>query len=231
MAKRHPGSRRPKDSSQEPDDVFVAKVLHLGKWAEANQQALTIIGVVVVILIAGALYYRSYRQNLYAQAAQQLETVYQTLAIDDREGARNELVTYLERFGGTPYEPEARFLLGELYLQDGSPQQAQAVLAPLGSSPTDPIEFQAASLLAAAYEEDGRAEEAEEVYLTIAERSELDFQVRDALAAAARIRRDRGDLQGSAELYDRIIEQLPEDSPQRGLYQMRIAEIEASLDA
>ena len=232
MSKRHPGSRKTKtESSQEPDDVFVARVLHLGKWAEANQQLLTVLLVVVAIMVAGLVYYRGYRSSLNLQAAQQLETVYQTVSIQDTEGAITELVTFLERFAGTAYEGEARLLLGDLYLRSSRFQQAQAVLEPLGASPRDPIELQGAALLASAYEQEGRGDDAERVYLAIANRSDLDFQVRNALAAAARIRRARGDTAGALELYRRALEGLEEDSPQRGLYEMRIAEISAGTPA
>ena len=232
MSQRHPAARRTvQQSDTEPDDVFVARVLHLGKWAENNQQLLTVLAVVFAIGVAGLLYYRGYRRSLAEQAAQQLETIYQTVAISDAEGARTELGTFLERFGGTPYEAEARLLLGDLYLRDGSPQQAQAVLRPLGESPGDPLEFQAATLLAVAYEQDGQAEEAERIYLVIADRSELDFQVRDALESAARIRTERGDSAGALELYERALEGLEEGAPERGLLEMRIEEIRSVTTA
>lgn len=229
---KHPGSRKTRQqSASEPDDVFVARVLHLGKWAEANQQLITVLIVVVAILMAGLLYYRNYRSSLNVQAAQQLELVYQTASIQDMEGAINELTTFLERFSGTAYEGEARLVLGEIYLRDGRSEQAQAVLEPLGSSPRRPIELQGASLLAAAYEQVGRQQEAEQIYLTIASRSDLDFQVRNALAAAARIRSDRGDVAGAIELFERAMAGLDEDSPQRGLYEMRVAELRAGTNA
>jgi predicted negative regulator of RcsB-dependent stress response len=229
---KHPGSRKTRpQSASEPDDVFVARVLHLGKWAEANQQLLTVLIVVAAILMAGLVYYRSYRSSLNVQAAQQLELVYQTASIQDMEGAVNELTTFLERFSGTAYEGEARLVLGQIYLRDGRSEQAQAVLEPLGSSPRRPIELQGASLLAAAYEQVGRQQEAEQIYLTIASRSDLDFQVRNALAAAARIRSDRGDVAGAIQLFEQAIEGLEEDSPQRGLYEMRIAELRAGTNA
>jgi len=231
MSKRHPGARRTKqESSQEPDDVFVANVLHVGKWAEANQQLLTVLIVVAAIVVAGAVYYRSYRASLSQQAAQQLEVVYQTVSIDDTEGAIGELTTFLERFSGTAYEGEARLLLGDLYLRDGRSEQAQAVLEPLGASPRGPLALQAATLLAGAYEQVGRAEEAEDLYLAIADRSDLDFQVRDALAAAARLRAERGDAEGAVELYERALEGLEDESPERGLYEMRIAELRAAAN-
>jgi predicted negative regulator of RcsB-dependent stress response len=232
MSQRHPAARRtPQHSSDQPDDVFVARVLHTTKWAESNQQVITVLAVVLAIAVAGLLYYRSYRQGLGVQAAQQLEVIYQTVAMADVEGARTELATFLERFGGTPYEAEARLLLGDLYLRDGSPQQAQAVLEPMGASPGAPLEFQAAALLAAAYEQDGQVAEAEQVYLAIANRSDLDFQVRDALEAAARLREQRGDSQGALELYERVLAELEEGSPERGLYEMRIEEIRSATTA
>jgi thioredoxin-like negative regulator of GroEL len=144
------------------------------------------------------------------------------------EGARGQLGTFLERFAGSAYEAEARLLLGELYLQDGSPQQAQAVLNPLGSSPRQPIEFQAAALLAAALEEDRQWSEAEDVYMAIANRSDLDFQVRNALAAAARIRNAQGDPQGAVTLYQRLVDSLEEGDPRRGLFEMRMQEIRSA---
>ena len=148
MTKRHPGARRTHHQhDNDPDDIFLAKVLHIGKWANANQQLLTVMGVLAFILVAGVVYYRNYQETLVAQAAQELESVHQSIAIQDREGAKNELVTFLERFSGTAYEGEARLLLGDLYLQSDDPQQARVVLEPLGASPRDPIEFQGAALL------------------------------------------------------------------------------------
>lgn len=233
MAKRHPGARRTQQASgqHDPDDVFISKVLHIGKWAESNQQLLTVLLVVAAIFVAGLVYYRNYRASLNVQAAQQLEAVYQTVSLQDSEGAINELTTFLERFSGTAYEGEARLLLGDLYLRDGRSEQALAVLEPLGSSPRDPVEIQGASLLASAYEQVGRTNEAEELYLAVADRSDLDFQVRNALAAAARLRRDRGDAQGAIQLYERALEGLAEEAPDRGLYEMRIAEIRAGTNA
>ncbi len=223
MSKRQAGQSRNKQS--EPDDLFIARVLDLGKWAQANQQVMTVLGVLVVIAVAGVLYYGNYRRSLNEQAAQQLELVHQSIAIQDNQGAQDQLVTFLERYSGTAYEGEARLLLGDLYLQAGQPQQAQAVLSPLGSSPREPIELQAAMLLAKAYEQDDRWSEAEGAYLTVADRSELGFQIEEALANAARIRADQGNVDGAISLYQRALDRLDENNPLRGHYQMRIAEL------
>ncbi len=227
MAQKHPRSRRTrKQSADDGEDAFIASILDFSNWAKGNQQVLTVAAVVAAILVAGGLYYNSYRSQLTNQATEQLETIYQSVAISDIEGAKVDLATFLDRFGGTPYEAEARLLLGELYLESGEPQQAMAVLEPLGSSPRAAIELQGAGLLAAAYEQEERWGEAEEAYLRIADRSELDFQIRDALAAAARIRAEHLDNpEGAVELYEEVLAELDENAPQRGLFEMRIQEI------
>ena len=223
---KHPGARRTRhEQRDDPDDMFLAKVLEAGKWATSNQQVLTVLGVVAAIVFAGVIYYRNYQGALTQQAAAQLESVHQSISISDPEGAKDELITFLERFAGTAYEGEARLLLGDLYLNSGEPQQAQAVLEPLGTSPRDPIDFQGAALLGAAYEEDDRLSDAEGVYLRIADRSDLDFQVIDALTSAARIRADQDDAEGAIELYERALDLLDEASPDRGLFEMRIEEL------
>ena len=233
MTKRHPGARRarPDSSGGDPDDAFIARILDFSKWASENQQVLTVATVVVAILIAGGLYYRSFQSDLRNQAAERLETIHQSIAINDVEGAKVDLATFLDQFGSTPYEGEARLMLGELYLETGDPQQAMAVLGPLGSSPRRPIEFQGAALLGAAYEQEGRLDEAEDTYLDIANRSDLEFQIRDALVAAARLRELQGDGDGAIELYERVLEEVEVTAPERGMFEMRIQEIRSSTSA
>jgi predicted negative regulator of RcsB-dependent stress response len=227
MSQRHPGSRRTSKGrgSQEPDDIFVAKVLSLGKWAEANQQVLTVGAIVAAIGIFGLVSWGNARRSMNMDAAEQLEIIHQSINIGDTEGARGDLGTFLDRFEGSAYEGEARLLLGQLYLDNGDNQQALAVLEPLGASPRAPIEFQGAALLGVAYEQEGRVDEAEGVYLTIAERSDLAFQVVDALSAAARLRATQGDTTGAIELYQQILADLDENAPERGLYEMRLREL------
>lgn len=207
------------------DDVFVARVLEAGNWLKANQQAVTVGVVVLVIAVASLLYYRSYRRSMVEQASNELEQIHNQAAVGDTRAARDALILYLGRFGGTPYAGEARMLLGEIYLTQGEPEQALATLEPMAQSLRDPLELQAATLLAAAYEQDGRWADAEATYLRVADRSDLDFQVRDALAAAARIRASRGNAAGAAELYRRILNALDKGSPERGTWEMRLAEL------
>jgi len=226
MTQRHPGQRRAVTEREELDeDIFVARILEIGNWLKSNQQIMTIGIVVLVIATASLLYYRNYRATLTDQAANQLEQIHQSVALGDQGGAKDALILFVDRFASTPYAGEARMLLGEIYLATGESEQALAVLEPMAESPRDPLDLQAASLLGAAYEQQGRWADAEATYLRIADRSELDFQVRDALASAARIRASRGNVSGAAELYRRILEALDENAPDRGTWEMRLAEL------
>ncbi len=217
--------RRTSQSSHDADDSFVVGVLEVTNWARANQQLMTVGGVLLAILIAGGFYYMNFRAQMNERAAESLETIYQSISINDTEGAKIDLATFLDQFGSTAYEGEARLVLGELYLESGDPQQALAVLEPIGQRPGSPVALQSATLLAQAYEQEGRWEEAEDTYLSIADRSDLDFQVRDALVAAARIRSAQGDGEGAIELYEEVLEDLEENAPNRGQFEMRIEEI------
>lgn len=226
MTQRHPGQRRASSGAQEhEDDVFIARVLEIGNWLKSNQQAVTIGAVVVVIAVASVLYYRNVRAANAVRAANQLEQIHNSVALGDRQGAKEALILFVEASGGTPYAGEARMLLGEIYLEENEAEQALAVLEPMAQSPREPLELQAAALLAAAYEQEGRIADAEATYLRIADRAELDFQVRDALANAARIRAAQGNTAGAAELYRRILDGLDENSPDRGMWEMRLAEV------
>lgn len=217
--------RRTSQSSHDADDSFVVGVLEVTNWARANQQLMTVGGVLLAILIAGGFYYMNFRSQMNERAAESLETIYQSISINDTEGAKIDLATFLDQFGSTAYDGEARLVLGELYLDSGDPQQALAVLEPIGQRPGSPVALQSATLLAQAYEQEGRWEEAEDTYLSIADRSDLDFQVRDALVAAARIRSAQGDGEGAIELYEEVLGDLDENAPNRGQFEMRIEEI------
>lgn len=223
MSQRHPTARRKQRDHDETDDLFVAKVLEISQWSSRHRQVLTGLGIVLVVLIGGGIYWRSYKASLAEQATQELVTIQQTRALGDPQQAEADLQVYLQRFGGTPMADEARLLLGQLELETGNPQGAITALEPLSGS-RSPLGIQATYLLASAQEEAGNPEQAERLYLTVANRASLDFYVRDALAQAARIREDRGDYAGAAQLYEEVLTYIDENDPQRGVYELRLAE-------
>jgi predicted negative regulator of RcsB-dependent stress response len=227
MAKR-PTTRRRTSADRAPDseDVFVAQVFELSTWAQKNSQILILAGIALALVIGGAIYYWNYRSDLNRQAVQELEAVQQVVAFGLPEEAQIRLGQYLERFGDTRHGIEARVLLGQVHLQQDRPAQAVTTLEEGRRSGSDPMRIQLRMLLARAYEETGRLEDAEGEYLSIADDTEMDFQRREAFADAARIRALRGDHGGAVELYRRILEAMDRSHPERGLFEMRLAEAE-----
>ena len=176
----------------ETEDAFVAKAFELSSWAQRNRR-LTIFGVGAVVLgVAGFLYYGDYKDNLNQMAASQLEQIQRRIDTGDHVGAQPDLQVFLQRFGSTPFAGEARLSLGQITAELGDPAAAADILEPVASDVTEPIGAQAAALLAAIYEDSGNLQAAEGLYMRLADRAELSFQVRDALADAARLRVSRG---------------------------------------
>jgi predicted negative regulator of RcsB-dependent stress response len=225
MAKRQPGSRR--RTPEHDDDAFVAKVFELSTWARKNSQVLILFGVVLVLVVAGIVYYANYRERMGVMAVEELETIQQLVGTGDTDAARVRLAQYIERFEGTPTAVEARMLLARMYLQTGDAGQAIDVLDDAGVGLREPMGPELAVMLARAYEERGEPQEAEQIYLRVADGAPLDFQAEEALADAARVRQLQGDAAGAIELYERLLERLELGDPERGRIQMRLAEARA----
>ena len=200
MAKyRKPGSRPDQPvNPADQEDAFVAKTLEFSNWAQRNRPIL-ILGVVIAgVGIASLLYYRSYRDTLNTAAATQLEELQQRLGQGDQTGVQADLQLYLDRFSGTPFADEARVALAQITANMGDHAAAAEVLEPLAGDVEDPLGAQATALLAAISEDAGNRQLAEGLYERLADRAGLDFQIRDALADAARLHREQGDMEGGA---------------------------------
>jgi len=228
---RHPSSRRVADhKKKEAQDVFVEKTLELIRWAKDNGQILILAGIALVVLVAGGIYYKNNRNTWEEQAVTGLEQVQYAFQFGDRETAKADLYQFLDQFEGTVYALEARLVLGQALLEDGVPEEAIDALAPgVQRMNSEPLGIQAAFLLAAAYEEAGRPEDAETLLIRISVASDLPFQVHEALAGAARIRTTAGDLAGAAELYETVLSSMEEGDPDRGYWEMRLAEVSSRL--
>ncbi len=226
MSKRHhPSSRRAPRTPHDQDDAFVAGVIDFSEWSRTHRQAITLIVVALSLLLAGGIYYVNFQRSLTIQAVNRLESIHQTISISAFEDAKAQLSTFLDSFEGTDQAREAVILLGRLHLESGDAPVAISVLERADLGFRDPIGIQANSLLARAYEHQGRWPEAEDTYLEVADRTDFDFQIREALNSAARARRRQQDNAGAAELYERILATFEDDDPARGLYELRLAEV------
>lgn len=218
--------RRPLGAPQtsEPDDAFIATTLEATNWAQKNRSKLTIGAIVLAGALALGYSYNNSKAAQTQQAAAQLETLQRRLEAGDQAGVKADLEVYLQNFGNTVFATEARMTLGQVTADLGDAEAAVAILEPAARDIDTPLGAQAAALLAAVYEEVENLEAAEGLYLRLADRADMTFQVRDALADAARLRRQRGDYAGAVELYDRILSDMDETDPGRPAVEMRRAE-------
>lgn len=222
-----PPVRRPSSASAPDDDAFVAGALEFSAWARRNRTLLVAGVVALVSVVVITLYVRSIRADARARAAGELEAIAQLVEFGDRDTALESLNRFLERYGDTRFGLEGRLLLGQLHLQSGDPEAAVAVLQPAARSLREPLGIQAALLLAAAYEDLERWADAERLYLDVSRSNALAFQIRDALADAARVRLEQGNREGAIQLYRQLLDRVEADDPARGIFELRLGELTA----
>lgn len=227
MAK-HPTSRRVHREHND-DDAFVAAAVESGIWAKTHSRILTIAIVVAIVAIGGFLYLRSFQTDKNARATTELAQVRQTVLQGNRQLAARDLNTFINKYGSTPSADEARLLLAQVYLEDNKPGQVVNIVKKMAGDPGDVGGAAAALLLGAAYEGTKQFDQAEKTYLNIADEARFGFEKREALERAAALRAAKNDRAGAAKLYERAMNTLPEASPERYTYQMRMAEVQAAL--
>jgi predicted negative regulator of RcsB-dependent stress response len=221
---KHPTARRVHRQDHD-DDAFVASVLESSAWAKHNSRILTIAIALVVVAGVVFLYLRNYRSTLNNRATVELSAVRQTALQGNRQLAIRDLKSFVDKYGKTASGDEARLLLAQMYAEEGQTSNAVNTIKPVAGNAGGSEGAAPALLLGAIYESAKQPAEAERTYLKIADEARFGFEKREALERAASIRADRGDTAGAAQLYERAMKTLPEDSPERSVYQMRIAEV------
>ncbi len=229
MAK-HPTSSRVHREDHGPDDAFVSSVKRTYAWGRENSRALTIGLAVILVLGLAGIWYLSRTEQVEAEATQRLTQVQQSVMSGNAELAIRDLQNYLDRFGSTETANQARLILAGLLLNE---ERGEEAIEALGSLPDDldgPFGVAAARLEAAAYEEAGRVDEAVDAYTRIADRARFDFQRREALADAARVRMQNGDPARAANLYEDVLDTFEPQEQGRAYYEMWLAEAKAQAE-
>ncbi|MEN8374456.1 MAG: tetratricopeptide repeat protein [Gemmatimonadota bacterium] len=221
----------PHHSHEDPDDKFVAAVVTGTDWFKRNSRVVTIAAIALFIVVAGGLYWVRYQRTLREAGSAQLSGIRQTVATGNTPLAMRDLTTFLDNFGATPSGGEGRLLMAQLLLVEGRNEEALQAASQLAADLRDPLGPGAARLAAAAYEQMDRLPEAEQEFLRIAESAPRSFERHQAMADAARIRAQRGDAQGAADLYRQLLDSVPETDPQYPIIRLRLGEVEARSGA
>ena len=224
---KHPTSRRVHREHHD-EDKFVAAALESSAWARNNGRILTIAGVVLALAVGGFLYLRNFQQEKSNRATMELTTVRQTVLQGNRQLAERDLQAYLQKYGSTSAADEARLMLAQIQLEEAKPVEAIKTIEKMASKPGEAGGASAALLLGGAYETSKNLDKAEETYLRVADKARFGFEKREALERAAAIRLGKNNHAGAEELYERAMNTYPEDAPERAVYQMRMAEVQAA---
>lgn len=223
MAKKTPTAQSP----FEPDRGILDTLLDAHAWLRAHRRALAVGGVGLAILAAATLYYVDYRRDLETAAAVELTRISKTVASGNTSLAINDLEQFLAHYGSADAAREAHVMLASALLRINRPQDAIETVSEIARNPgTDPVAARAAALIGAALEIQGDTAGAIRHYLAIAEKLPMDFMRREALAAGARLQASSGDYAAAAATYRRLLEMVPEESVERPLYEMELAEME-----
>lgn len=210
------------------EDQFVTTVLHLGEWARKNIRALMIGAVALGIVLFGVRYYLDYQRQVRETASAELRAIRSRLQAETSSESIERLRGFLVQFDGTEYATEARVLLAHTLLMANRPGEAiEAARAPAAELGEEPVANRAAFLLAAAYEEVGDTAAALDVYRQLGREVRARVQKSRALEGAARLEAARGNREAAGEIYDRLVELTPEETPARSFYRMRAAEMRA----
>jgi tetratricopeptide (TPR) repeat protein len=207
----------------------VERVLETTVWAKRHRRTLILAGAALAVLILALVYMRASSAAMRRNAETQLTQLRPTVLSGNAPLAIRDLETFLGRYGDTPTAREARVLLGRAYLENGEGQKAVDLLREQANDATDPLGVQSAMLLGAAYESLAQPANAVGVYLRVGDSARFDYQKQLALDAAARVRLETGDAAGAVELYDRILTIVPENGPDRPVYELRRAEAAARI--
>jgi predicted negative regulator of RcsB-dependent stress response len=228
---RHPTARRVHRAPTADDDKFVHGVLEGSVWAKQHGRTLIIAVIAVVAVVAIFLFVRSWNQGKETRAAAALNDLRATVSSGNVQLALRDGQTLLAQHGDTDAAAEARLLIAELHMQGGQPGEAAEVLAPLAGDMDAPLGFNAAMLLGAAHEAAGEPDRAVTAYEHVGRGAPYAYQQIAGYEAVARVRANGGALGEAASAYERILDLLDEDDPQRGVYEMRLAEMRAAAAA
>lgn len=213
------------------EDAFMATLFGVIAWVRRHTQLVTVGAVVVVLAVAGFVYYRNYESSLEAQAAAKLRQLGMSASAMSPDTASERLRSFIASYGGTKEAHEARVLLGQTLLEQGRASEAvQAVEPTARRGAEDPSGYGALVLQAAAYEQLGRGEDALGVLRKIENTARFAFQKRKAMEDEARILSQQGRYAAADSTYRRLLASFPEDSAaqQQALYRVWMAEVQAA---
>lgn len=216
----------------ESDHGVLEQLLEAHAWIQAHSRAVIAGAVGLGLIAAAGVYYFGYTREIESSALLELERVRETVASGNTSLAINDLQRFLTQYGSTNAAREGRLMLASEFLKANRPQEAIETVSELAQGPArGPLAARAALLAGAAMQTQGDTAAAIQHYLRIADRLPMDYLKQEALASAARLQDLHGDYAAAAGTYRKLLEIIPEESVERPVYEVRLAEMEARARA
>lgn len=198
-------------------------------WIVAHGRPLMIGGAVVVVGVAGILFWRQSSALRSQRAEVAYVTAQGTFYSGNPTQAKTELEALVDRYPGTNGGTQGAMLLAQILYSDGKHDEGIKRLTDAQGSA--PRQFASAieELIAAGYADSKRPEQASEHYLQAAAKSPYPAEQDAFKADAARILEAAGKLEQAKAIWEQLATR--PDSPSSTEAKVRLGEMDATIAA
>lgn len=211
------------------EDKFISSVMGGAKYARENVQSVMIVVVIIIAIIAGGIYLQSSRINRKEAAATKLGLAQIAYDTENYIEAKDTLLSLANSFPKTDAAKTGFYLLGHLYFALGKMDSAEVFWNKFLESEMDDADMKAASEagIAGIMSNNREFEGAAQIFESIYENYPEYFDRGNMLWLAAINYQGAGQIQKSAELLEKYLDEF-EDGSKSMNTKLMLAEMKAN---
>jgi predicted negative regulator of RcsB-dependent stress response len=137
------------------------------EWVKANGRQATLIGIALVVIVAGGILWRSSTEKKEANAGKSLSEAQRSFTAGNLALAQSDLQKLVQRYNGTVAADQGRLLLAQVYYDQN--KVADGLKALDGMNATGPFKASFHAIRAAGLEQSGKGAEAGAEYVRAAD--------------------------------------------------------------
>ena len=196
---------------------------NLVEWLKANQRQASLIGIAVVVIVAGGMLWRSSSDKKELNAGRSLAEAQRSFSAGNLALAQSDLQKLVQRYDGTVASDQGRLLLAQVYYDEG--KVAEGLKALDGMNASGPFKASLHGIRAAGLEQSGKSAEAGAEYLKAADASVTDSDKGQYRSDAARALNLAGKKDEALKIWREMA--ADENSPFGAEAKLRIGELTA----
>jgi TolA-binding protein len=195
------------------------------EWSKAHSRALAVVGVVIVVVAAGAWFVVAARERREAFARRELDQARTSAEAGNLPLAASDLSRIIDTYGGTNAADEANLLRGQVRLLQGQAALAVTELKQfVAKGPHQQYRAPAYALLGSALEEAGQFKAAGDAYEQGAQASQYGLVSARMLLDAGLAYVLAADTAAAVRVYQQVVKE-HEDSPLAVEARLRLGEL------